>query len=262
MANRPRVRESVRMQVLPSRRGRRIQPAAFASVVGSGLVGATLIVTGIALAWLVFGTPVLGTFQAPLRASAGQTALGVVAWIIALVLPAACLVVGLLRLDTTTKALAGLRPRRSLLHKARQLGNDYLVATDVELPDGRTVPELVIGPYGVVVLEVAPPPQFTRHSESRWEIRLDNGRWVPLENPLERVSRDADRVRRWLGEDDRDFLVKVYAALITTESDLPRTPNCAVITREQAAGWVALLPAQRSLTADRLEHVVAQITGR
>ena len=249
------------MQVITSRHGRRIRPAAFASVLGGGLVGATLIVTGIALAWLVFGTPVLRTFQAPLRASAGQTAIGVVAWIIALVLPAACVVVGLVRLDTTTKALAGLRPRRSLLtNYRRKLGNDYLVATDVELPDGRAVPEIVIGPHGVAVLEVAPPVHLTRYTEDRWEVHLDKG-WAPMENPLERASRDADRVRRWLASDDRDFLVKVYTALITTDMALQRTPTCAVITRNQAADWVTSLPAQRSLTAGRLEQVIAQVTG-
>jgi hypothetical protein len=250
------------MQVISSRRGRRIRPAALASVLGSGVVGATLIVTGVVLGWLVFATPVLRTFQAPLRATVGQTAVGIAAWIIALVLPTACVIVGLLRIDTTTKAMAGLRPRRPLLAKHRGvLGNDYRVATDVELPDGRSVPEVVIGPHGVALLEVAPPAQFTRHTDGRWEIRLDNGRWTPLENPVERVSRDADRIRRWLTTDDRDFLVKVYGALITNETGLPRTPNCAVITRAQAAEWVASLPPQRSLTPGRLEQVVAQITG-
>jgi hypothetical protein len=250
------------MQVISPRHGRRIRPAVIAPVLGSGLVGATLIVTGIVLGWLVLATPVLRTFQAPLRASAGQTIVGVAAWIIALVLPLACLVVGLLRLDTTSKALARLRPRRSLLAKySRQLGNDYLVATDVELPDGRSVPEIVVGPHGIAVLQVAPPERFTRHTDGRWEIRLDTGHWAPMENPLDRVSRDADRVRRWLAEDDRDFIVKVYAALITSDTTLPRSPTCAVITRGQAAEWVTSLPAQRSLTPGRLEHVVQQVTG-
>lgn len=249
------------MQVLTSRRARRVRPSAVASVLGSGVVGATLIVTGIALAWLVFATPVLTSFQAPLRATAGQTAVGVFAWVVALILPAACLVVGLVRLDSTSKALAGLRARRPLLAKYRhQLGNEYFVATDVELPDGRTVPEIVIGPHGVAVLEVAPPEHVTRQVQGRWEVHLDSG-WTPMENPLERVSRDADRVRRWFEADDREYLVKVYAALIVTDTSLPRTGNCAVITRQQAAGWLTALPAQRSLSATRLEQIVALVTG-
>src|SRR3977135_810337 len=72
------------MQVITSRRGRRVRPAAFAAVLGSGVVGATLIVTGIVLGWLVFATPLLQTFQAPLRATTSQTVVSVAAWIIAL----------------------------------------------------------------------------------------------------------------------------------------------------------------------------------
>ena len=250
------------MQVISSRRGRRVRPAVFASVLGSGVVGATLIVTGVVLGWLVFATPLLQTFQAPLRATTSQTVISIAAWIIALVLPVACLIVGFLRIDMTTKTMAGLRPRRPLLANDRKLlGNDYRVAVDVMLPDGRAVPELVFGPHGVALLEVAPPVRYTRHTEGRWEILLDKGRWTPLESPIERVSRDADRIRRWLTTDDRDFLVKVYGALVTPETDLPRTPNCAIITREQAAEWIASLPPQRSLTPGRLEAVVAQITG-
>lgn len=255
-------RHSSDMQVISSRRGRQIRPAAFASLLGGGFVGAILIVTGVTLGWLAFGTPLLQTFQAPLRASAGQTVVGVAAWIVALILPAACVIVGLLRLDMTTKALASLKPRTPLLAKYRKvLGNEYHVATDIELPDGRSVPEIVIGPHGVAVIEVAPPAKYTRHTDSRWEIHLDQGRWTPMENPIERVGRDTDRVRRWLTTDDRDFLVKVYGALITTEPDLARTPNCAVITRAQVADWVTSLPPQRSLTPGRLEQVIEQITG-
>ena len=249
------------MQVLTPRRARRLTPAAFASVLGSGFVGATLIVTGITLAWLVFATPVLRSFQAPLRASAGETAVGIVAWVVALVLPAACFVVGLVRLDSTTKSLAGLRPRRPLLAKFRhQLNNEYFVATDVELPDGRTVPEMVIGPHGVAVIEVAPPTHVTREVQGHWEVHLDTG-WTPMENPQERVSRDADRVRRWFEAGDREYIIKVYAALIVTDTAVPRTANCAVITRQQAATWVTSLPPQRSLSTTRLEQIVALVKG-
>lgn len=255
------VRETRAMQVLTPRRARRVRPTVFASIVGSGVVGATLIVTGVAIGWLVFATPVMHSLQAPARASVGQTAVGVFSWIVALILPTACLVVGLVRLDTTTKALAGLRARRPLLAKYRhQLSNEYFVATDVELPDGRTVPEIVVGPHGVAVLEVAPPPHLTRQVQGHWEIRLDTG-WTPMENPMDRVSRDADRVRRWLAADDRDYLVKVYGALIVTDTTAARTPNCAVITRPQAAAWVTSLPAQRSLSPTRLEQIVGLITG-
>jgi hypothetical protein len=251
------------MQVVTPRSARRIRPAAMAAVLGDGLVGATLIVTGFTLAFLCFLTPVVRSVQATVRDSTGQLSVAIVAWVIALALPVACLVVGLVRLDSTSKALARFRPRRPLLERFQdRLGDDYFAAADVELPDGRLVPEIVIGPYGVAVLEEAPPPEATRHRAGRWEVRLDESRWAPMENPLERVGRDADRVRRWLAADDRDFVVKVYAALVASEPDLARTPACAVITREQAPAWLTSLPAQRSLSAGRLERVVAQIVGR
>src|SRR5882672_8996857 len=53
--------EACRMQVISPRR-RRIRPAVIAPVLGSGLVGATLIVTGLVLGWLVLATPVLRSF--------------------------------------------------------------------------------------------------------------------------------------------------------------------------------------------------------
>ena len=43
---------------------------------------------------------------------------------------------------------------------------------------------------------------------------MTNGRWVPIENPLDRATRDAERVRRWLATDDRDFVIKALNAQI------------------------------------------------
>jgi hypothetical protein len=90
-------------------------------------------------------------------------------------------------------------------------------------------------------------------------VRRTDGRWIPLENPLDKAARDAERVRRWFAHDDADYLVKTYAAVVAPDASLPRTPTCAVITREQIPAWLASLPVQRGLTAARREQVVEML---
>ena len=89
-----------------------------------------------------------------------------------------------------------------------------------------------------------------------WELRTRAG-WIPIENPLERAARDAERVRHWLSDDDRDFLVKAYAAVVIRPgASLERTATCAVLTADQVPDYIASLPAQRTLTASRLDGVL------
>ncbi len=76
-----------------------------------------------------------------------------------------------------------------------------------------------------------------------------------MENPLERATRDAERVRRWLTEDD-DYLVKVYSAVVGPDPAIARTAACAVLTPDQLAAWIAALPAQRGLTPGRRSRVL------
>jgi hypothetical protein len=114
----------------------------------------------------------------------------------------------------------------------------------------------VLGPFGIVVLGAVPPPSFSRHVGSLWEVRDDRGRWIPIEDPLQRASRDAERVRGWLATEDRDFLVKVYAVVVTEDVRVDRSPNCAVVRPRELSEWLAGLPPQRGLTPVRREHLV------
>jgi hypothetical protein len=76
------------------------------------------------------------------------------------------------------------------------------------------------------------------------------------EDPRDLVARDADRVRRWLLTHDVDFVVRIYAALVTSDASLARTTACAVVSREQAPAWIASLPRQRSLSPERCARIV------
>ena len=57
------------------------------------------------------------------------------------------------------------------------------------------------------------------------------------------------RVRHWLTHGDLDFVVRVYAALVTPDTTIPRSPLCAVISDDQIPDWIAALPRQRSFSA-------------
>jgi hypothetical protein len=97
----------------------------------------------------------------------------------------------------------------------------------------------------------------TRIRNGHWEARARRG-WIPLDNPLDRASRDAERVRRWLAHDDADFIVKTYAAVIGPAPTVERTSSCAVLT-PAAVGQVAALPPQRSLTPGRVEQMLETV---
>lgn len=222
----------------------------------SGTVFSTLfIVGGLVMAYLVFATPFLDLALPSGRPDAGQAAIAIGIWAIALVAPAGFVLVGTNRLARLLAAARGRGIRRSTTLKALDsLPDDITVASGLTLPDGRGVSELVIGPFGAAVVRELPPAAVTRINGDSWQVRTSRG-WVSLENPLDRAVRDAERVRRWLSDDD-DFLVKVYSAVVGPTPAIARTPNCAVLTPDQLAAWISALPAQRSLTPGRHQRML------
>jgi hypothetical protein len=215
---------------------------------------------GIVLAWLAFGTSAFSRFELPARPTAGEILAATIVWSSAVIAPGLCVVVGLRRLASSVGyAVTSWSNRTVIDGLARTLGDGHYVAPQVRLPDKSIIPGVVVGPHGVAVLGIAPSDKRTRRTERGWEARLADGQWVPIEDPLDRVRRDADRVRSWFAAEDRDFVVKVHAALITSDSSIPRTPTCAVVTREQVGMWLGRLPIQRTLTLARLERLVRRI---
>lgn len=225
------------------------------SVVAGLSVGTILLGGGLLLGYLLLAGGIIERIAIPPRPTPAEMAVGIFAWTFALVVPAGFAVVGALRL-LDTLGIARQRPRvRPAARVAAAMPPDHLVASRVRLPDGRIVPELIVGPFGVVVVGELPPAGASRHHGGRWEIRLRGGRWVPVENPLDRASRDAERVRRWLSADDSDHVVRVHAVMIDPDGRVERTPTCAVTTTQLLPQWLASLPAQRSFVADRQARV-------
>lgn len=243
----------VAMEVIhPSRFGRR---PPMAPLLGGTVIGTILVVAGVVLAYVAIATPALQTALPSGRPSFGQMATGALIWAIALIAPAAFVLVGAGRLVRILGAARSRIPRRSTTVRALDgMADDVLVATSITLSDGRAVSELVVGPFGAAVIRELPPAAVTRIRDGHWELRLARG-WIRIENPLERASRDAERVRRWLGDDDADFVVKVYAAVIGVDPKVVRTTDCAVLSPDQLVAWIGALPPQRSLTEGRRQRI-------
>lgn len=232
-----------------------LRPARGPLLLGA-VVGSVLLVGGLALAWIAFATPLVrGLTPSSIRPAPDQVAIGALVWGISLVAPPCFAIVGALRLGRVAATVLAKPDAGVVADALTTLPDDYLVAPAVRLPEGRQVRNLVLGPFGFAVLHEPPSPRNTRRHGSAWEYRRADGRWVPLENPLERAARDAERVRRWIGAADRDFVVKVHAAVVTANPAFVRTPTTAVITADQVGPWLASLPPQRSLNPSRREDL-------
>jgi hypothetical protein len=240
------------MQVIASRP---VRAADRLLVFRMGLSAVLLLLAGVLIGWLCLATPLLTATHPQGRPTGMEVAAGVMAWAFALVVPAGFLLLGAARAVGTIEVWSSLRPRTMTPRLAGSLGPDYLAVTDLNIGAGRRVRELILGPFGIAVLGEVPPPSLSRHRDGHWELRGDGGRWVAIEAPTDRAARNAERVRGWLTTDDRDFLVKVYAAIVTDDPRVQRTPQCAVVTARDLAPWLAGLPPQRGLTPGRRERL-------
>ena len=239
-----------------------IQPAralprpSIVPLLGTTAIATILIVVGIVMAYVVLATPALSVILPTGRLNVGQMATGMLVWSIALVGPAAFVLLGANRLVRTLGSLKVRNPPRTAMTRALDgLPDDIVVARGLVLDDGRGVSDVVFGPFGAAVVRELPPAAMTRVRDGRWELRTPRG-WIQLENPLERASRDAERVRRWLAHDDADFIVKVYAAVVGSGRNLTRTTDCAVLSPDEVGPWITALAPQRSLTEGRRAQVL------
>lgn len=235
------------------------------SLVRGAVVAMLLLASGIAAGWFLLATPILEDFMiAGPRPTPSQAVAGVVAGALAILIPAGFLLLGVAQAVATVERFVAARPRPHLHRLARDLGDEYLVVTGLRLPDGRRIPELVLGPFGLAVLAEAPNFAGIRRVGGRWEARDRRGRWTSVESPEDRTLRDTERVRRWLGAHERDFVVKVYAAIVSAEPGIARTPGCTVVAPSNVATWIGSLPPQRGLTAARradLHSLIREAAG-
>jgi len=232
------------------------------SVIASFALGGVFVAGAATILVAVFGLGFLERFVPTGRATTFQLVAGALAWTFALTAPPAFGLVGIARLVTAVERARARRPRITpAVRLARAIGDDHVVATNLRIPDGsRVVPELVVGPFGAAVIEELPPaPTVMSRGIRSWEVRSGDGRVRTIENPLERATKDADRIRTWLSSDDNDHIVKVYAAVVGADPRVERSAGCAVIPPDRVAEWLTSLPPQPSLDSGRRERVVRLI---
>ena len=248
------------MQVLASTHAQAGRPTRRHIVTALG-IGLALVAAAAALIYIVFIGNFLDRFMPAGRPSTYELVAGALAWTFALTAPAGFGLVGLARIVTAFEKWRARRPRITpTVRLRRAIGDDHIVATAVRVPDGRPVPELVLGPFGAAVIEELPPAgAVVSRGVRTWEVRVGKGYIRTIENPLERAAHDAERVRGWLSPDDADYVLKVYAAVVGNDPRVERSPNVAVIAPNQVAEWISTLPIQRSIDAGRRERIVRDI---
>jgi len=218
------------------------------SVLGETLVGTSLVLLGVWLVCLALTTRVVALLASSVAPGAGP-AIGFLAWAAMLAAPAGLVLLGTDRLARLIAAVrAGIAHGRP--DALAGLPHDVAVIRGVRLDDGRPTPTLLVGGFGVAVVRGL--PAATRRERRIADAELD----ATTTDPREAVTRDAERLRRWLGHREVDFVVRVYAAVISGDETLTRSASCAVVTVEQLSAWVASLPRQRSLTTDRRTRLV------
>jgi len=222
------------------------------------MIGAGLVAAGLCLAFLTVETPLAARLVTGGSAGSGQLPFATWTLVLGLVAGAAMLIAGTDRLAAIVAAGRASRAAGSPIARAfAALPDDVDVVRDAIAYDGRPVPLLVIGAFGVATVGELASPDRLRCVDGLWQARTHDG-WSPAEPPVDQVTRDADRVRHWLNDGELDFVVRVHAALVTPDPTIPRSPSCAVLTPGQIAAWVDSLPRQRSITEGRRHVLVAR----
>ena len=244
------------MAVVAPRRTDRRPEQRFGTLVGNTFVGALLVAAGLLVGYLSLGTTFVA-WLAPGATSAGrQMPIGLGVLSFALLAAGGLLVAGTSRLAALLAVITPDRIDGVAARALASMGDEIVTLRDAFAETGRSIPEVLVGPFGAAIINELPSPRQMRRTSSGWESRIgDDWRWV--EEPLQQTIRDAERVRLWFAAADLDFVVRVHAAVVVTEQVVERMPGCAVISPAEITAWVASLPVQRTLSATRRDRVVA-----
>ncbi len=193
--------------------------------------------------------------------------LGALAWAAAVTAPTCFILLGVLRLASAATNLRGrTRPFRPVHAMAERLPAGLLTLPTIRLPDGRQIPDVVLGPARHCLLRDAPTAchlapcwQPLGGARRRWGLAPDresaragrSRRGRPAALPGGRGL----RLRR---QGPRRGHVRAQARASSPSNAPARAPSCLSAT--SPAGSTAL-PAQRSLSLSRLQRVGEILEG-
>ena len=209
-------------------------------VMGGTLVGGLLVFGGLWLAYVAWSTPILSAIAAAIRPGVGLSDPGIPVFAVAFTIPGAFVVVGTNRLARTVAAIERAWHGRGD-RLSRILPDGVVLSRGLTLDDGRPGPTLLAGAFGLAAVH-----------ETR----------VVTEDDLVVAMRDVERLRRWLNQNDQDFVVRVHPAVVGPPTTIARTPGCALITVDQVPAWLEALPRQRSLSDARQARLVKLVKPR
>ncbi|MET1232873.1 MAG: nuclease-related domain-containing protein [Candidatus Limnocylindrales bacterium] len=225
------------------------------SVAGAIVGGALLVAFGLGVVVVIVASGMLLSVGQVGNSRITQQLFGTATWGLAFLIPGLFIVLGLARIVRAVEARPRRRRDRPAASQRSQISDDFMVAQLVRLPDGRTIPEIVVGPHGLTVVEELPPRHASRQASHHWEVRDRTGRWTAVEHPLDHAARDVERLRRWLGNYMEDYTPRFTAVCISEDDRLPRSSEVAVIRRGQLAAFLGAQPPLRQMTSERRERI-------
>jgi hypothetical protein len=250
-AVRTRHDRSVKIIVAASPRLRPRTPSLARALVG----GSLLVAFGVGVIGVILATDVMRTVGQIGDSRVTQQLFGTATWGLAFLIPGLFIVLGLARIVRAVEARPRPRRDRPAASQRGRISDEFMVAEAVRLPDGRTIPEVIVGPHGLTVVEELPPKHASREASHHWEVRDRTGRWSAVEHPLDRAARDVERLRRWLGAYMEDYTPRFTAVCIAEDDRVTRSSEVAVIRRSQLAEFLGAQPSLRQMTTDRRDRI-------
>lgn len=217
--------------------------------------GVLLVIIGLGVVGLIVATGVMQSVGQVGDSRITQQLFGTATWGLAFLIPGLFIVLGLARIVRAVEARPRPKRDRPAASQRGRISDEFMVAQAVRLPDGRTIPEVVVGPHGLTVVEEVPPRHASRQGSHHWEVRDRSGRWNAVEHPLDRASRDVERLRRWLGSQMEDYTPRFTAVCIADDDRVARNTDVAVIRRNQLADFLDAQPPLRQMTLDRRDRI-------
>ena len=214
--------------------GRRGNPIEL-TVLGAGWLSVAATVSYLALA-----TPIVSRLVLSGRIASSGSAVSLLAAALIATIPVSLATAGMVRLLDAFRI--ALQPQPDVVRRVAGRPGPARAFAPPAYPERPVARRAAVELLGDVAFRHTPGDRSVRRRGDRWEVDVQ-GDWTPLELPARKprlVSiADAARVRSL----DRDFVVKVYAAVVPGSETPDRVPACFILRPDQILPYLAGLPS-------------------